>query len=186
LNKVIHIIWIGDVPFPRFCNRSYEHHNPGWAVKVWTDDNIPKLYNQEIYDKVTHPAYKADIARLEILYEYGGLYVDADTVCLKPLDLPSAPFTSTGNYGNHCMSVIGFEAGDTLMGDVVHDLMDNVEKTEENNTHSMAGTKYVRPYWEKVKKIPREVIGSVLDMNSNMQIMHLYVRSWENEKQWII
>ena len=186
MNKVIHIIWIGDALFPQFCKDSYEYHNPDWAVNVWTDDNMPKLYNQEIYDKVTHPAYKADIARLEILYEYGGLYVDADTVCLKPLKLPRTPFTSTGNGGNHCMAVLGFKARDTLMGDVVYGLKDNVKKAKANNTHSMAGTKYVRPYWEKVKKIPKEVIGSVRDMNSKMQIMHLYTTSWRNEKQWLI
>ena len=29
---------------------------------------------------------KADIIRWEILYEYGGVFVDADSICIEPID----------------------------------------------------------------------------------------------------
>jgi hypothetical protein len=34
--------------------------------------------------RLTHYAHKADIMRLEILIEHGGVYLDIDTLCLKP------------------------------------------------------------------------------------------------------
>jgi len=32
-----------------------------------------------------HAAHKADVVRLQTLYEYGGIYLDMDTICVKPL-----------------------------------------------------------------------------------------------------
>lgn len=29
---------------------------------------------------------KTDIMRWEILYEYGGIFIDADSICLNPFD----------------------------------------------------------------------------------------------------
>lgn len=41
---------------------------------------------------LVHPAHQADLARLEILYEYGGIYLDLDTICVRPfLPLRGAP-----------------------------------------------------------------------------------------------
>lgn len=40
-----------------------------------------------------HAAHKADVIRLQALYEYGGIYLDLDTICVKPLsDLLSYRF----------------------------------------------------------------------------------------------
>ena len=39
----------------------------------------------QAYRQASHAAQKADILRLALLYEYGGVYADADDVCLKPL-----------------------------------------------------------------------------------------------------
>ena len=36
-------------------------------------------------NKVVHLAHKADVIRLEILKEYGGIYLDLDTICVRPL-----------------------------------------------------------------------------------------------------
>ena len=30
---------------------------------------------------------KADIIRWEILYEYGGVFLDADSICIEPIDI---------------------------------------------------------------------------------------------------
>jgi len=85
--KIIHMIWIGQKPFPYQKNlNSYKKHHPEWTIYLWTDKNIPKMTNQRIYDSIPIFATKADILRLEILAKYGGVYVDADSICLKPLD----------------------------------------------------------------------------------------------------
>ena len=39
----------------------------------------------EIYgNKVTGKAHFSDVARLRVLQEYGGMYMDIDSICLKP------------------------------------------------------------------------------------------------------
>lgn len=32
-----------------------------------------------------HPAHQADVVRLQVLLEFGGIYLDIDTICMKPL-----------------------------------------------------------------------------------------------------
>jgi hypothetical protein len=36
--------------------------------------------------QIKHYAHQSDILRLQILYNYGGIYLDIDTICLKPFD----------------------------------------------------------------------------------------------------
>jgi mannosyltransferase OCH1-like enzyme len=43
-----------------------------------------KLINQQLYDYERNYGAKSDILRIEILYKYGGLYVDTDFECLNP------------------------------------------------------------------------------------------------------
>src|SRR5689334_5599746 len=33
---------------------------------------------------LTHPAHRADLLRLEVLQQYGGIYLDADVLCVQP------------------------------------------------------------------------------------------------------
>jgi hypothetical protein len=85
--KKIHIIWIGKNENWFTANvETFRAFNPGWEVRLWTDENIPRLYNQKIYDKIPVQTTKADLLRLELLYRHGGVYVDIDSICLKPLD----------------------------------------------------------------------------------------------------
>jgi mannosyltransferase OCH1-like enzyme len=85
--KIIHIIWIGPELFPYIDNlKRYKDLHPGWKIKLWTDNNLPKLKYQKIYNAIPVYATKADLLRLEILARYGGVYVDADSYPLKPLD----------------------------------------------------------------------------------------------------
>lgn len=43
--------------------------------------------NRSFYDAARNYGERADILRYEILYRFGGLYVDTDCVCFKPFDL---------------------------------------------------------------------------------------------------
>lgn len=90
--KIIHCIWVGPKTPPlifKKCLESVKKYHPGWECKVWTDKEVAqlKLYNQEFYDQTTNYAEKADILRYELLYLFGGVYLDVDFICLQPLDL---------------------------------------------------------------------------------------------------
>ncbi len=66
--------------------------NPGWEWRLWTDaDNEalaasvePRL--RECLEACPYVIQKIDIFRWIYLREHGGVYVDADTECIAPLD----------------------------------------------------------------------------------------------------
>ena len=89
--KIIHQIWLGS-PLPekyKQFQQSWKKYHPDWTYILWTEKEIEEfgLKNKKIYDASTNYGQKSDIARYEILYRIGGLYVDTDFECLKPFDI---------------------------------------------------------------------------------------------------
>jgi mannosyltransferase OCH1-like enzyme len=89
--KIIHQIWIGPNPFPTKALKwkdSWQKIHPEWEYKLWTDADVIalNLKNKKYYDEAKNWGEKADILRYEILYRFGGVYVDVDFESLKPLD----------------------------------------------------------------------------------------------------
>ncbi len=89
--KKIHQTWFsGPVPAGYHAwQRSWQEHHPQWEYKLWTLDDVRALdlRARDVFEHATSIATKADIARYEILYHEGGLYVDMDMECLKPFDI---------------------------------------------------------------------------------------------------
>ena len=89
--KIIHQIWLGS-HFPekyRVLRDTWLTLNPGWEYKLWTDEDIKtlKLINKKQYEKAKNYGERSDIARYEILYRFGGLYIDTDFECLQSFDI---------------------------------------------------------------------------------------------------
>ena len=107
--KVIHFIWLGAKPLPKYyglCELKKEKHcqwnetiaswheqHSDWEIKLWDDEATSQLF-----DHVEHPdlgnifceaiqaqsyGMASDLARLQILFLYGGIYVDVDYYCVK-------------------------------------------------------------------------------------------------------
>lgn len=88
--KIIHQIWLGSefpVKYAHF-QESWVKNHPDWKYILWTDKDVGKikLFNKKAFDKAKNYGTKSDILRYEILYQYGGLYVDTDFECVKPFD----------------------------------------------------------------------------------------------------
>jgi mannosyltransferase OCH1-like enzyme len=88
--RTIHQIWIGPDPLPdehRPWIESWKRHHPEWAHRLWTEEDLPQdPIRPEILERLRAPVERADILRLEILFRHGGVYVDTDLECLRPLD----------------------------------------------------------------------------------------------------
>ncbi len=87
---LIHFIWLGS-ELPEEASKmveTWKNLNPNWVVKVWTDKDVPSfgLKNQAAYDHAVNFGEKSDIFRYEILYRFGGTYVDTDFECLNSFD----------------------------------------------------------------------------------------------------
>ncbi len=65
------------------------HHEP---AGYWWERIKPQLTLNQVSipesifgNPLHHFAHKADVIRLEVLLEYGGIYLDLDTICVRPL-----------------------------------------------------------------------------------------------------
>ncbi len=71
--------------FVRF-GQTWLEHNPDWAMRLWNDDNLPPLRNQVLFDELESFSAKSDVLRFELLWQYGGVYVDTDFECLRSIE----------------------------------------------------------------------------------------------------
>ncbi len=71
-------------PQHKVWQRTWLDMNPGWELKFWTSKPPMPLLG-DLYDCTDIPAVKADLARLEIIYQFGGVWIDTDMECLKPV-----------------------------------------------------------------------------------------------------
>jgi mannosyltransferase OCH1-like enzyme len=87
---VFHQIWLGPEPMPEEFEpyrESWRRHHPGWELRLWDEDNLPDgLRTTAAYDQERQPVERADILRLELLWRFGGVYLDIDMECLRPID----------------------------------------------------------------------------------------------------
>lgn len=88
--RIIHQVWVGPDLLPETFagyQESWRRHHPEWELRFWTDDNLPHdLARPEAYERLRSPVERCDILRLEVLARDGGIYVDCDFECLRPID----------------------------------------------------------------------------------------------------
>lgn len=87
--RVIHRLWLGQDSIPPAFERygeTWQTHHPHWEVKLWTDDNLPPLSCQREVDRAGNFKSRYDMVRYEVVRQFGGIIIDLDMECLRPLD----------------------------------------------------------------------------------------------------
>lgn len=89
--KIIHYCWFGGKEKPegvKKCIDSWKKYCPDYEIIEWNESNYDVSKNKYMYE-----AYQAkkwgfvpDFARLDIIYENGGIYLDTDVEIIKSLD----------------------------------------------------------------------------------------------------
>lgn len=125
--RVFHRIWLGGGMPDEFVTygESFVRHHPAWEMKLWTEDNLPRLRNQRQFDAAVTPAQKADILRYELLHDFGGVYLDTDFECLKPLDPLLAgvrAFSASEDEQWISIGIMGAVPGHPLFREVIEQL----------------------------------------------------------------
>lgn len=88
--KVIHYCWFGGKPIPDEYKKymaSWKQLCPDFEIIEWNEKNFDVSENEYCHEayKSKKWAFVSDYARLKILYEQGGVYLDTDVELLKPL-----------------------------------------------------------------------------------------------------
>ena len=88
--KIIHQLWIGTKPPPTKFMDTWRDKNSDFEYIRWNEEEISKrnlkLECTERINEMEEINGKADIIRWEILYEYGGVFLDADSICIEKVD----------------------------------------------------------------------------------------------------
>lgn len=89
--KVIHYCWFGHnkkTKLAQKCFESWKRYCPEYEIIEWNEDNFDvgqHPYLQWCYEHKKW-AFLSDYARLLILLEHGGIYLDTDVEVIRPLD----------------------------------------------------------------------------------------------------
>lgn len=116
--KVIHYCWFGRNPKSKKIENyigTWRKMCPDYEIIEWNEDNTDitkNAYAKEAYEAGKW-AFVADYVRLEVLYKYGGVYLDTDVEVIKNIDqLLCYPAFCAGEYkGVISAGVIGAEPG---------------------------------------------------------------------------
>ena len=142
--KVIHYCWFGRGNMPKLaekCIASWKKYCPDYQIVCWNEDNFDvsqNRYAKEAYDAGKW-AFVSDYARLKVLYEEGGIYLDVDVEVIKSFD---ALLEENGFMGFDDQGIIatglGFacEKGNALVGALLSDY-DDISFVKADGTYDL-------------------------------------------------
>ena len=89
--KIIHYCWFGGNPLPRDvekCIESWKKFCPDYEIKRWDESNFDvngHPFCRAAYEAKTW-AFVSDYARLKVVYDEGGIYLDTDVELVRSPD----------------------------------------------------------------------------------------------------
>ena len=133
--RVIHFCWVGGAPKPDSvlsCIESWKRCCPDYEIREWNETNYDFTKNE--YMKQAYEAKKwgfvPDYARLDIIYQYGGIYLDTDVEAIRSFDelLNNEAFLGFENTGEgKYLIACGLGFGAVAGSEVIRMLRDSYE-----------------------------------------------------------
>lgn len=89
--KTLHYCWFGNHPKSDIflkCIESWRRFAPDFEIKEWNEKSSVPFQNKFYHDALRKGkyAFAADCIRVQVLYEYGGIYVDTDMLLVKSIN----------------------------------------------------------------------------------------------------
>lgn len=143
--KILHYCWFGERNFPKRetkCFKSWNKNLASFVIKKWNEANFDihiNKYVEEAYNAKKY-MYVSDYARLLVLYNEGGLYLDTD--CLVKKDFThlienNSAFTGFGGDNSeiaaHCLA---FEKNNSFIKECI-DSYENDSFINEDGTFNL-------------------------------------------------
>lgn len=142
--KVINYCWFGkgEIPYEnRVWMESWERYCPDYKIIQWNEDNYDvtkNRYMREAYE-ARRWGFASDYARLDIIYQNGGIYLDTDVELVQNLDelLYQTAFMGWED-GIRVATGLGFGAvkGTSLLKEM-RDYYDDLRFIKEDGSHNL-------------------------------------------------
>lgn len=143
--KVIHYCWFGRTLLPlsaQKCIESWKEKCPEYKIIKWTEDNFNlsecPVYVQQAYDAKKW-AFVTDYARLKIVYDNGGIYLDTDVEVLKSLS-PLLNNSAFFGFEDEAYVATGLGFGAVAHAQILQELMNDYRKSsflKENGEYDL-------------------------------------------------
>ncbi len=208
--KKIHYCWFGKgemPPLAKKCIKSWQKHCSGWEIICWNEDNFvidQNLYAKEAYDAGKW-AFVSDYARLCVIYEHGGVYLDTDVELLKPIDdlMENSGFMGFDEKGVMCTGLgFGAEKKHPLVLELLKDYDDipfklpngeyDITPCPDRNTQCLKrlgmDLKNTNQLFWDIKFLPRDYLCPMdyytgrKTITKNTYSIHHYCASWVSKK----
>jgi len=161
--SVLHFIWLGDFIPEKYINNilSFITNNKHCQVNLWTNENsanneavqliveknsnfaaldIESTLNWQVNRKIiteeTNLGAKSDLLRYEIIYHFGGIYVDVDSISISrfPTDFRHSFVSHTFEPNNNIQcSIFGFPKNSKFLKFVLSHVQTNARLSQEND-----------------------------------------------------
>lgn len=105
--KKINYCWFGKRELPdllKRCMDSWAEQCPDFEIVCWNENNFDVnkyIFTKQAYEREKY-SFVTDLARLDILYENGGIYLDTDVTIIRNLELllHQSGFVGVEKWGN--------------------------------------------------------------------------------------
>ena len=213
--RKIHYCWFGGNELPardQYCIESWKKMCPDYEIIRWDESNydITKCaYMKEAYD-AKRLGFVPDYARLDIIYEHGGFYLDTDVELIRSLDdlLPLEGFAGfeASDQKDKCIALgLGFGAakGNPIIRAMRDDYDDKHFIKPDGTPNLVAAPSYSTAVLKKLGLVdngqeqeidgfkffpeeyfcPKSCVTDETNITRNTYSIHHYNASWFTEKE---
>lgn len=213
--KKIHYCWIGSnslTPLAEKCIQSWERYCNDYEIIRWDESNYDFTKNE--YMRQAYEAKKwgfvPDYARLDIIYNHGGIYLDTDVEIVRSIDdlLENKCFAGVESYSEDRLYIaLGLGFGAERKNPFIKEIRDTYEKlsfvNEDGSLNLIASPIYQTEFLKEKGLIYSEQIQNIcgmtiypkkyfnpMDLNTGKIVLekdtfsiHHYAGSWLDSKQ---
>ncbi|WP_270333572.1 glycosyltransferase family 32 protein [Ligilactobacillus acidipiscis] len=209
--RIIHYTWFGGAEKPKRVKQqieSWKFKLPDYHFIEWNESNydistINSKYVQEAYEKQMW-AFVTDYVRLDVLRQYGGIYLDTDVQVIKSFDslLEQGSFIGKESEYTLCTAVIGAEPNSKWLIDLLLDYDKRSFKRKDGGVDKTPNSKYLLQFFgissssqvnnfskiEGVKFYPFDFFSPInfatgeKKITNNTYAIHHYSGTWKNKR----
>ena len=209
--KKIHYCWFGGKPLPESaekCINSWKKYCPDYEIIRWDESSYDikkSKFALEAY-KAEKWAFVSDYVRLDVIYEYGGIYLDTDVEILKNWD-PLLQHDAFMGFEGTTHINLGLGFGATRGNKFIHDMLKIYQKIDfnsfKNRLNEITSPMLISSFLDEKGLIrngegqvinglvlypqdyfsPKSPITRFLNITKNTFSIHHYDATWVEEKE---